>query len=232
MNLGLTSTNLNNNSTGKKLSSTGKQFNSSFGSNSSPLPPSSVCSNGSADSVDPSSFAHYSSSSNSYYSNTNQLNLINSGDRLERQFCIRIKSALSKRGCQHFKSNGYRVVQIIAQLRPQLITPTATPSDQRTSLLESNSEATQNGSSPNLKCIGLVAVAICLPAPSVNDLRLESDTFVMRLGLDFRIMHCEPKVSELFDYNPEELVNRNLYGLVHGQDMSCLRKAHVECKYS
>lgn len=47
------------------------------------------------------------------------------------------------------------------------------------------------GSAP--KIIGLVAVAIALPPPSVNELRLESDMFVIRLGLDFKIMHCEPR---------------------------------------
>ena len=115
LNLGLSNLNSNNNNSTIKKSLNGKQFNSSLnGTNSSPLPPpSSVCSNGSADS-DPSSYSHFSSSSNYY---NNQINTINAGDKLERQFCIRIKSALSKRGCQHFKSNGYRVVQIIAQLR-------------------------------------------------------------------------------------------------------------------
>ena len=44
-----------------------------------------------------------------------------------------------------------------------------------------------------LKMIGMVAVAIALPPPSVNELRLESDMFVMRLGLDFKIVHCEPR---------------------------------------
>lgn len=220
LNLGLTQTNLNQNS---KKNLNGKHNNFNLNGNScSPLPPSSVCSNGSADS-DPSSFQQFNSSIHSptsyFGSNNNQL--INSGDKLERQFCIRIKSALSKRGCQHFKSSGYRVVQIIAHLRPQLIN-----NDQR-ALIESNLENTNS----NLKSIGLVAVAICLPAPTVNDLRLESDTFVMRLGLDFRIVHCEPKVSELFDYNADELVNRNLYGLVHCQDMAYLRKAHIECKF-
>jgi len=44
-----------------------------------------------------------------------------------------------------------------------------------------------------LKMIGMVAVAIALPPPSVNELRLESDMFVMRLGLDFKIVHCESR---------------------------------------
>ena len=47
------------------------------------------------------------------------------------------------------------------------------------------------GSTPRV--IGLVALAIALPPPSVNELRLESDMFVLRLGLDFKILHVEPR---------------------------------------
>lgn len=48
----------------------------------------------------------------------------------------------------------------------------------------------QNGP---VKLVGLVGIAIALPPPSVNELRLEPDMFVMRLGLDFKILHCEPR---------------------------------------
>ena len=41
--------------------------------------------------------------------------------------------------------------------------------------------------------LGLVALAIALPPPSVHEVRLESDMFVTRLNFDFRIAHCEPK---------------------------------------
>jgi neuronal PAS domain-containing protein 1/3 len=84
-----------------------------------------------------------------------------------------MKSTLTKRGCQHFKSSGYRVVHIIAHLRPEM--------HQR-----------RDSNAPT-KIIGMVAVAIALPPPSINELRLESDMFVTRLGLDFRIAHCEPR---------------------------------------
>lgn len=43
------------------------------------------------------------------------------------------------------------------------------------------------------KIMGLVGVAIALPPPSVNELRLEPDMFVVRLGLDFKILHVEPR---------------------------------------
>lgn len=78
----------------------------------SPLPPSSVCSNGSSESD-----GGYGSSSAFV---GGQLQLNGPDDTLERQFCIRMKSTLTKRGCQHFKSNGYRVVHVVAHLRPEV----------------------------------------------------------------------------------------------------------------
>lgn len=95
-------------------------------------------------------------------------------DTMERQFCIRMKSTLTKRGCQHFKSSGYRVVHIVAHLRQEMIRRQAT-----TQL--------------NTKIIGLVAIAIALPPPSINELRLEPDMFVTRHSLDLKILHCEQR---------------------------------------
>jgi neuronal PAS domain-containing protein 1/3 len=46
-------------------------------------------------------------------------------------------------------------------------------------------------SQPNL--LGMVALAIALPPPSVHEIRLECDMFMMRINFDFRIAHCEPK---------------------------------------
>lgn len=41
--------------------------------------------------------------------------------------------------------------------------------------------------------LGMVALAIALPPPSVHEIRLEADMFVTRINFDFRIAHCEPK---------------------------------------
>lgn len=41
--------------------------------------------------------------------------------------------------------------------------------------------------------LGMVALAIALPPPSVHEIRLECDMFVTRINFDFRIAHCEPK---------------------------------------
>ncbi|XP_063375576.1 protein trachealess isoform X3 [Cydia amplana] len=127
---------------------------------------------------------------------------------MDRAFCIRMKSTLTKRGC-HFKSSGYRVVLMLCRLRPQY-----TFSHSRKS-------------PPAL--LGMVALAIALPPPSVHEIRLESDMFVTRINFDFRIAHCEPsRVSELLGYTAEELTGKNLYALCHGEDANKLRKCHVD----
>ncbi|XP_044581468.1 protein trachealess isoform X3 [Cotesia glomerata] len=125
----------------------------------------------------------------------------------DRAFCIRMKSTLTKRGC-HFKSSGYRVVLLLCRLRPQYpFHPT-------------------RKSTPTL--MGMVGLAIALPPPSVHEIRLEADMFVTRINFDFRIAHCEPKVSELLDYTADELTGKSMYGLCHGEDAHRLRKSHVD----
>ncbi|XP_023222499.1 protein trachealess-like isoform X3 [Centruroides sculpturatus] len=126
---------------------------------------------------------------------------------LERVFCIRMKSTLTKRGC-HFKSSGYRVVLLLTHLRPQY-------------------SFSHNRKNPPV-IIGMVALAIALPPPSMNEVRLESDMFVTRLTFDFRIVHCEPRVSELLDYTAEEMTGKNMYLLCHGQDVQKLRQCHID----
>lgn len=125
----------------------------------------------------------------------------------DRSFCIRMKSTLTKRGC-HFKSSGYRVVLILARLRPQY------------------SFTQTKKAQPHL--LGMVGLAIALPPPSVHEIRLESDMFVFRINFDFKIVHCEPKVQDLLDYAPEEIVGRNLYTLCHGEEVNKLRKCHLD----
>jgi len=100
--------------------------------------------------------------------------------------------------------------------------------------------------------LGMVALAIALPPPSVHEIRLECDMFVTRVNFDLRVAHCEPRyaactilpiccklikcfrklrVSDLLDYTPEDLVNKSLYSLCHAEDANRLRKSHSDCKY-
>ncbi|KAH7645241.1 neuronal pas domain protein-like protein [Dermatophagoides farinae] len=176
----------------------------------SPLPPASVSSNASNESDSGGGGTHYS----------NGHGLMTStgvNDTFERQFCMRMKSTLTKRGCQHFKSSGYRVVNIVAHLRAEMLRRSTTTS----------SGQIMNGNSHS-KIIGLVALAIALPPPSINELRLEPDMFVTRHSLDFKILHCEQRVTELLNYLPEELIGRNFYSLIHGQDVTLMKKCHLD----
>ncbi|KAM7358386.1 PAS domain-containing protein trachealess isoform 2-T2 [Cochliomyia hominivorax] len=125
----------------------------------------------------------------------------------ERSFCIRMKSTLTKRGC-HFKSSGYRVVLLLCKLRPQY-----------------TFSHTRKSQPPLL---GMVALAIALPPPSVHEIRLECDMFVTRINFDFRIAHCEPRVSDLLDYAPEDLVGKSMYSLCHAEDANRMRKHHMD----
>ncbi|CAG2161841.1 unnamed protein product, partial [Oppiella nova] len=171
---------------------------------SSPLPPASVG----------SSASNESDSGTPYSNSHSHITTTGSNDTMERQFCIRMKSTLTKRGCQHFKSSGYRVIHIIAHLRPEIPGP--------------QHQQQRRDTNGHTKIIGMVAVAIALPPPSINELRLEPDMFVTRLGLDFRIAHCEPRVSDLLNYTSDELTGRNMYSLIHGQDVIHIRKSHLD----
>lgn len=221
-------------------------------------------------------------------------------DPLVRQFCIRMKSTLTKRGCQHFKSSGYRVVHVVAHLRSyqsndhgHLMDPLDDPltSNVASGLLSTSASSskssskkrgasklsTSNTSTPGPstlinsaadnnkeliattdsnreqvskesnetntigdsiysgeraaskpKIIGLVAVAIALPPPSINELRLESGTFVLRLSLDLKVTHIEPKITELLNYPVESIAGRSLYSLIHPADVCQVQKCHKD----
>jgi neuronal PAS domain-containing protein 1/3 len=67
----------------------------------------------------------------------------------------------------------FQVVLVLSRLRPQY-----------------TFSHTRKSSPPLL---GIVAIAMALPPPSVHEIRLESDMFVTRINFDFRIAHCEPR---------------------------------------
>jgi len=164
----------------------------------------------------------------------------------DRAFCIRMKSTLTKRGC-HFKSSGYRVVLLLGRLRPanannkscydnSKVKSNSSGNNQSQS---SSSTASSNqhhssasglapGSSRQSSVMGFIGVAVALPPPSVHEVRLESDMFVTRLSFDFKIAHCEPKVSELLDYTADDLTGQSLYALCHGEDVHKMKKTHED----
>lgn len=125
----------------------------------------------------------------------------------ERCFCVRMKSTLTKRGV-HVRSSGYRVVMIVGRFRRQLSfglgRKSATP------------------------LFGLVGIAIALPPPTITELRLESDTFIMRLTPQFKIVYCENVISSLTDWKSEDLSGKDFYCFCHPGDLLLLRKVHTD----
>lgn len=133
----------------------------------------------------------------------------------DRAFCIRMKSTLTKRGC-HFKSSGYRVVLMLGKIRPQYTYSTV------------GNTAGLAGKKQSPPIMGFIGLAIALPPPSVHEVRLETDMFVTRLGFDFKIAHCEPKVSELLDWTAEDLTGKSMYELVHAGDVDKIKQTHLD----
>lgn len=112
----------------------------------------------------------------------------------ERAFCVRMKSTLTKRGC-HFKSSGYRVSLILKKAKIQKLNFSLFFQFQVILMLckmRPQYSFSHNRKSPP-PLLGMVALAIALPPPSVHEIRLECDMFVTRINFDFRIAHCEPK---------------------------------------
>ncbi|KAL5009305.1 hypothetical protein ScPMuIL_014886 [Solemya velum] len=125
----------------------------------------------------------------------------------ERSFCLRMKSTLTKRGV-HTRSAGYRVVNIVAHFRPQI------------------SFSMNRKHTPPL--LGVVALALALPPPTITELRIERDTFITRLNPDFKVIYCEPILSELMDWTAEDWTNKPLYYFCHPADLNKLRKSHID----
>lgn len=126
---------------------------------------------------------------------------------LERTFCLRMKSTLTKRGV-HVRTSGYRVVYITAHFRPQLC-------------FNLNRKSTT-------QYLGLVGLAIALPPPTITELRIESDTFIMRLSPNLKIIYCDTMISELSDWNSDDVNNRMFYDLCHAGDIMSIRERHED----
>ena len=134
---------------------------------------------------------------------------------LDRSFCIRMKSTLTKRGC-HFKSSGYRVSCAPYSAKWLIRGPLLVMTELlinffgvingmqvvmilcrlRTLSQFSNSKLSEQQSLQQQQpLLGMIALAIALPPPTVYEVRLEPDMFVTRLSFDLRIIHCEPRYT-------------------------------------
>ncbi|XP_041353055.1 protein trachealess-like [Gigantopelta aegis] len=124
-----------------------------------------------------------------------------------RSFSLRMKSTLTKRGV-HVKCAGYRVVHVLGQHRSQF-----------------SYNMNRKHTTPVL---GMVCIGVALPPPTITELRIDNDTFVMRLSPQFKVVYCEPMISQLLDLSAEDLTNNLLYDFCHAADLPRLRKCHVD----
>lgn len=125
----------------------------------------------------------------------------------ERCFCIRMKSTLTKRGV-HVRSSGYRVVMIVGRFRKQL--------------------SFDLGRKSGASLFGLVGMAIALPPPTITELRIEADTFIMRLTPQLNVSYCENIISSLTDWKTEDISGKDLYCFCHPGDLLLMRKVHMD----
>ncbi|GFO34653.1 MAGUK p55 subfamily member 5-a [Plakobranchus ocellatus] len=163
--------------------------------------------------------------------------------KVNKSFSVRMKSTLTKRGV-HVKTSGYRVVHVLGSLRPLSssrsaptassmagqTTPTDPPNNDSTSRSGSNERVETNTSveSQQTQPMGLVGMAIALPPPTITELRLELDTFITRLGPDFKIVYCEPIINDLVDLHVDDVTDRLLYDLCHPADLKSLQRSHID----
>ncbi|XP_061166787.1 protein trachealess-like isoform X2 [Saccostrea echinata] len=126
---------------------------------------------------------------------------------LKRTFCLRMKSTLTKRGV-HIRTSGYRVVYITGHLRPR-------------PCFGANRKVSSN-------ILGMVGMAVALPPPTITELRIESDTFIMRLNPDFSIIYCDTLISELSEWSSDDVIGKPIYDLCHPGDLQKMRRAHKD----
>jgi neuronal PAS domain-containing protein 1/3 len=87
---------------------------------------------------------------------------------------------------------------VLCRLRPQ-----SQFSANKSNQQQQQQQQQQLQSSGSQPLLGMIALAIALPPPTVHEVRLEPDMFVTRLSFDFRIVHCEPRYCERTSSRPE-----------------------------
>uniref|UniRef100_A0A3B4FDA9 Endothelial PAS domain-containing protein 1-like n=1 Tax=Pundamilia nyererei TaxID=303518 RepID=A0A3B4FDA9_9CICH len=116
----------------------------------------------------------------------------------ERDFVMRIKSALTHRGrTANLKSATWKVLHCQGRAKV-CVDPSA------------------------VSCLLLT----CRPLPLSHTL-LSRYTFTSQHSMDMRFTYCDQRVTSLLGYRPEELLGRSIYDLCHALDTSCLNKNHL-----
>ncbi|XP_051795244.1 endothelial PAS domain-containing protein 1 [Acanthochromis polyacanthus] len=116
----------------------------------------------------------------------------------KRDFVMRIKSALTHRGrSANLKSATWKVLHCQGRVKVCMA-----PS--------------------SIACLLLT----CRPLPLSHTL-LSTHTFTSQHSMDMRFTYCDPRVTSLLGYTPEELVGRSIYNFCHTLDANCLSKNHL-----
>ncbi|XP_070846841.1 endothelial PAS domain-containing protein 1 [Chaetodon trifascialis] len=116
----------------------------------------------------------------------------------KRDFVMRIKSALTHRGrSANLKSATWKVLHCQGRAKV-CVTPSS------------------------VSCL----VLTCQPLPLSHTL-LSTHTFTSQHSMDMKFTYCDPRVTPLLGYSPEELLGRSIYSLCHTLDTNCLTKNHL-----
>ncbi|THD28569.1 Single-minded protein 1 [Fasciola hepatica] len=152
-----------------------------------------------ANSATVQSNGHPNSLSSDPFSMTQELSL-------ERSFFLRIKCVLAKRNAG-LTTAGYKVIHCSGYLKVRPIKVDGFSYYQN---------------------LGLVAFAYAIPSPNANntEIRLASDMFMFRASLDLKLIFLEGRIASITGFQPQELIDKTLYNLVHAMDAEALRRSH------
>ncbi|GAA50744.1 single-minded protein [Clonorchis sinensis] len=125
---------------------------------------------------------------------------------LERSFVLRIKCVLAKRNAG-LTTAGFKVIHCSGHLKVRSVTVDGFPYYQN---------------------LGLIAFAYAIPSPNANntEIRLTSGMFMFRASLDLKLIFLEGRIASITGFQPQELIDKTLYQLVHVVDSVALRRAH------
>ncbi|CAH8670278.1 unnamed protein product [Schistosoma rodhaini] len=125
---------------------------------------------------------------------------------LERSFFLRVKCVLAKRNAG-LTTAGFKVIHCNGHLRVRVIHL-------------DGYQYYQN--------LGLISFAYAIPSPNTNntEIRLSMDMFMFRASLDLKLIFLEGRISQITGFQPQELVDKTLYQLVHTADVASLRHSH------
>ncbi|XP_068600308.1 single-minded homolog 2-like [Brachionichthys hirsutus] len=126
---------------------------------------------------------------------------------MERSFFLRMKCVLAKRNAG-LTCGGYKVIHCSGYLKVRQYTVDL-------ALYESCNQT-----------VGLVAVGHSLPPNGMTEIKLYSNMFMFRASLDLKLIFLDTRVAALTGFEPQDLIEKTLYHLVHACDVFQLRYAH------